>query len=102
QTAPRPHGARRPDLTSSTERSRESSEYGRGIEFPPANQRAATTLAHRQAVVNPSDSTASGYALARMEHGRNPFEKRKQDCLTFCGVGFDQWDYDRHEFLNAA
>jgi hypothetical protein len=40
--------------------------------------------------------------LARMQQGGNPFEKRRADCLAFCGVGFDQWDYERHEFLNVA
>jgi hypothetical protein len=39
--------------------------------------------------------------LERMGHGTNPLDKRKAHCLTFCGVGFDQWEYDRHEFLNV-
>ncbi len=40
--------------------------------------------------------------IERMQRGGNPFEERNAACLTFCGVGFDQWDYNRHEFLNAA
>ena len=39
--------------------------------------------------------------VERMQRGGNSFDERKADCLTFCGVGFDQWEYDRHEFLNA-
>jgi hypothetical protein len=39
--------------------------------------------------------------LHRMRTGGSPFEARKASCLTFCGVTFDQWEYDRHEFLNA-
>ncbi|MCP3446183.1 hypothetical protein [Bradyrhizobium sp. CCGUVB14] len=39
--------------------------------------------------------------LNRMQSGANPLEARASSCLTFSGVNFDQWDYDRHEFLNA-
>jgi hypothetical protein len=28
-------------------------------------------------------------------------EKRKPHCLTYGGVTYDQWDYDRHEFINV-
>ena len=40
--------------------------------------------------------------MERMQRAANPFDERKADCLTFCGVGFDQWEYDRHEFLNIG
>jgi hypothetical protein len=39
--------------------------------------------------------------LARMQNGGSPFEERKAHCLSFCGIGFDDWDYDSHEFLNV-
>ena len=29
-------------------------------------------------------------------------EKRKPNCLTYGGVTYDQWDYDRHEFINVT
>jgi hypothetical protein len=38
--------------------------------------------------------------IGRMQGGSNIFEKRRSDCLTFCGVMFDQWEYDSHKFLN--
>jgi hypothetical protein len=39
--------------------------------------------------------------LQRMQTAGTPFEKRQASCLTYCGVTFDQWDYDRHEYLNV-
>jgi hypothetical protein len=33
--------------------------------------------------------------------GASLVEKRKSDCLTYGGVTYDQWDYDRHEFINV-
>jgi hypothetical protein len=39
--------------------------------------------------------------LQRMQIAGAPLEKRKADCLTYPGVTFDQWDYDRHEYLNV-
>lgn len=39
--------------------------------------------------------------LGRMQSSANLFEKRAFNTLTFGGVSFDQWDYDRHEFVNA-
>jgi hypothetical protein len=39
--------------------------------------------------------------LRRMQAGGSPFEERRSDCLTFCGIIFDQWEYDRHELINA-
>ena len=38
--------------------------------------------------------------IERMQRAGTPFEERKAACLTFCGVGFDQWDYSHHEFLS--
>jgi hypothetical protein len=37
-----------------------------------------------------------------MQNGGNPFQRRSADCLTFCGVVFDQWDYDNHQFFNVV
>jgi hypothetical protein len=37
----------------------------------------------------------------RMQRGANSFDERKADCLSFAVIGFDQWEYDRHEFLNT-
>jgi hypothetical protein len=58
-----------PDLTSSIARSRRSSDYGLGIEFPPANQNAVGRIAHCSHVVNPLrfDHTGirSSQAIAR-------------------------------------
>src|SRR5215470_5080954 len=42
-----------PDLTASIARCRKSSEYGLGIEFPPANQIAVGRIAHCSQVENP-------------------------------------------------
>jgi hypothetical protein len=42
-----------PDLTASIARCRKSSEYGLGIEFPPANQTAVGRMAHCSQVENP-------------------------------------------------
>jgi len=39
--------------------------------------------------------------LRRMEAAGTPFEPHHADSLTYCGITFDQWDYDRHEFINA-
>jgi hypothetical protein len=39
--------------------------------------------------------------LRRMQIGGSPFEERKPSCLTYCGVTFDDWKYDHHEFINT-
>ena len=39
--------------------------------------------------------------LRRMQIGVSPFEKRKPNCLTYCGVTFDDWEYDCYEFINV-
>ena len=39
--------------------------------------------------------------LRRMQTGGSPFEKRKPNCLTYCGVTFDDWEYDCQEFINV-
>jgi hypothetical protein len=39
--------------------------------------------------------------MDRMQSSANLAEQRSSSCLTFGGVGFDQWDYDRHEFVNV-
>jgi hypothetical protein len=38
--------------------------------------------------------------VQRMQTAGMPFEKRKANCLTYSGVTYDQWEYDRHELLN--
>ena len=41
--------------------------------------------------------------LDRMQSAGVSFEeKRKPHCLTYGGVTYDQWDYDRHEFINVS
>ncbi|WP_369721926.1 hypothetical protein AB8Z38_34055 [Bradyrhizobium sp. LLZ17] len=40
--------------------------------------------------------------MNRMQSSANLIEKRASNSLTFGGVNFDQWDYDRHEFINVA
>jgi hypothetical protein len=39
--------------------------------------------------------------MDRMQSSAKLWEKRSSSCLTFGGIGFDQWDYDRHEFVNV-
>jgi hypothetical protein len=39
--------------------------------------------------------------LRRMQSGGSFLEGRKPNCLTYCGVTFDQWDYDHHELINV-
>ncbi len=39
--------------------------------------------------------------LRRMQTGGTPIRDRNPNCLTFCGVTFDQWEYDHHEFINV-
>ena len=40
--------------------------------------------------------------LDRMQlAGTSLEEKRKPHCLAYGGVTYDQWDYDRHEFINV-
>jgi hypothetical protein len=39
--------------------------------------------------------------LRRMQIGGSPFEERRPNCLTYCGVTFDDWEYDCHEFINV-
>jgi hypothetical protein len=39
--------------------------------------------------------------LRRMQAAGTPSEPHRPDSLTYCGITFDQWDYDRHEFVNA-
>jgi hypothetical protein len=39
--------------------------------------------------------------LRRMQAAGTPFEPHHAHGLTYCGITFDQWDYDRHEFINA-
>jgi hypothetical protein len=29
-------------------------------------------------------------------------EQRASNSLTFCGVGFDEWEYERHQFVNVT
>ena len=41
-----------------------------------------------------------GLLLRRMQVGGSPMEERKSNCLTYCGVTFDDWKYDHHEFVN--
>jgi hypothetical protein len=41
--------------------------------------------------------------LNRMQSaGTSLEEKRSPHCLTYTGITYDQWDYDRHEFINVA
>lgn len=41
--------------------------------------------------------------LGRMQSaGTSLQEKRKANCLTYTGITYDQWEYDRHEFINVA
>lgn len=41
--------------------------------------------------------------LGRMQSaGTSLEEKRKANCLTYAGITYDQWEYDRHEFINVA
>jgi hypothetical protein len=42
-----------------------------------------------------------GTLSRRMQAAGTPFEPHRADSLTYCGVTFDQWDYDCHEFINA-
>ena len=39
--------------------------------------------------------------LRRMQTAGSFMEERKPNCLTYCGVTFDQWEYDRQEFINV-
>lgn len=39
--------------------------------------------------------------MDRMQTSANLWAERSSNCLTFGGVGFDQWDYERHEFVNV-
>jgi hypothetical protein len=34
--------------------------------------------------------------------GASLTENRNEHCLTYGGITYDQWDYDRHEFINVA
>jgi hypothetical protein len=38
--------------------------------------------------------------LQRMLTAGTPMQERKSHCLTYGGITFDQWHYERHEFLN--
>jgi hypothetical protein len=29
-------------------------------------------------------------------------ERRRPHCLMYAGITYDQWEYDRHEFINVA
>jgi len=39
--------------------------------------------------------------LRRMQIAGSHLEERKPNCLTYCGVTFDDWQYDRHQFINV-
>jgi hypothetical protein len=39
--------------------------------------------------------------MDRMQTSANLLAERSSNCLTFGGVSFDQWDYERHEFVNV-
>lgn len=39
--------------------------------------------------------------MDKMKSSANLWEERSANCLTFGGVGFDQWDYNCHEFVNV-
>jgi hypothetical protein len=39
--------------------------------------------------------------LTRMQLGGSPFEDRKRGCLQFCGINFDQWDFDDFNFVGG-
>jgi hypothetical protein len=39
--------------------------------------------------------------LRRMQSAGNVLEERLSGCLTYCGITFDQWDYESHEFKNC-
>jgi hypothetical protein len=39
--------------------------------------------------------------LRRMQSAASLFEERLSGCLTYCGITFDQWDYENHEFINC-
>jgi hypothetical protein len=39
--------------------------------------------------------------IARMETSVNPTDERKPNCLSYGGITFDDWKFDRYEFINA-
>lgn len=40
--------------------------------------------------------------LNRMQSAGMPLEQRRPHCLMYAGITYDQWEYDRHEFINVA
>lgn len=40
--------------------------------------------------------------MDRMQGSANVLERRAQNCLTFTGVNFDEWEYLRHEYVNVT
>jgi hypothetical protein len=37
--------------------------------------------------------------LERMQFAGSPFQERSAGCLGYCGITFDQWDYDSHKLI---
>lgn len=40
-----------------------------------------------------------GSLLRRMQDAGGMFEERKNSCLEYCGVTYDEWEYDNHRFV---
>jgi hypothetical protein len=78
--------------------------------IPRSHLRQIATNGHVYAMAaTVADLVRHDGALSAMKYGIGDFSVLNCFCathdnnvFTFCGVGFDQWDYDRHEFLNAA
>lgn len=45
------------------------------------------------------NSAIQGALIRRMQSG-GTFVERKNSCLEYCGVTFDNWEYDRHHFID--
>jgi hypothetical protein len=37
--------------------------------------------------------------VERMQFAGSPFEERKSSCLSYCGITFDQWEYESQEMI---